>query len=70
MPAPAAFRSDRFVRRATAAGVAAALVALALLSPTPPTADHVLLGAPAQAADTWLVGKAPAAGHPVRVAGN
>lgn len=61
MPASQDTRSDSLARRATAAGVGLALAALALMLPTPPTADHVLLAAPDQAAATWAAGATPAA---------
>jgi len=52
-------RSDRLLRRAVSAAVAGALALLAWLSPMPPTADPVLLGAPAQAAAAWEAGVVP-----------
>jgi len=47
---------ERVIRLATAAVLGLALAVLALLAPTPSTADHVLLADPARAAKTWAAG--------------
>jgi hypothetical protein len=53
MPAAQPTSPDRLARCLGAVGVCLALAVLALVLPTPSTADHVLLADAAHAAQTW-----------------